>query len=178
MGGATATYSCKTLNGTMRQNARGARVCTRHKVSSVGAPARCTMAPVRFTRKEIALRNSEDDAVVIIDNVVCDLTRFLLDHPGGVEPLMELAGKDASDAFHEVGHSEYARDWMMTFAIGEVVEEERRAVLPWPPSVIDEQAEQREQGGPEGGSTWTTPLLLALVIALLSVYSYLWPQEP
>ncbi|KPJ14961.1 Cytochrome b5 [Papilio machaon] len=134
------------------------------------------MAPVRFTRKEIAQRNSEDDAVVVIDNMVCDLTRFLLDHPGGVEPLMELAGKDASHAFHEVGHSEYARDWMQTFVIGEVVEEERHAVLPWPPSVIDEQAERRELRGPVGESPWATPLLLVLVAAMLSLYLYLWPE--
>lgn len=152
-----------------------------HNAFVARTPARRTMAPVRFTRTEVALRNSEDDAVVVIDNVVCDLTRFLLDHPGGVEPLMELAGKDASHAFHEVGHSEYARDWMLTFAIGEVVEEDRRAVLPWPPSVIEEQAEEaarRAQAGPVRETVWSSPVLLATLVALLCLYSYLWPQEP
>ncbi|KPJ00360.1 PREDICTED: cytochrome b5-like [Papilio xuthus] len=130
------------------------------------------MASALFTRKEVESRNTRNDAVIIIDNVVCDVTRFLLDHPGGIEVLLDNAGKDASKCFHDIGHSEYARDWMQTFAIGEVVPEERRAVLPWPPAEGEEQW-QAEQWSVRGlVDTCGAPLVLAVCAALLYTYLF------
>lgn len=40
---------------------------------------------------------------------------------------MEQAGKDATEAFEDVGHSTDARELMKRFKIGEVVESERKS---------------------------------------------------
>lgn len=47
-------------------------------------------------------------------------------HPGGEEVLLEQAGKDATEAFEDVGHSTDARDLMKKFKVGEVIDAERR----------------------------------------------------
>merc|ERR1711972_886503 len=49
-----------------------------------------------YTMEEIAKHNTADDLWVLINGVVCDVTQFKNDHPGGVDILMENGGKDAS----------------------------------------------------------------------------------
>lgn len=46
-----------------------------------------------FTRGEVAQHNSDDDLWVVINERVYDLTVWLNFHPGGREPLLQMAGK-------------------------------------------------------------------------------------
>nr|CAD7447207.1 unnamed protein product [Timema bartmani] len=50
----------------------------------------------------------------------CDCVLF--QHPGGEEVLLEQAGKDATEAFEDVGHSSDARGLMGKYKVGELVE--------------------------------------------------------
>ena len=49
---------------------------------------------------------------------VYDATKFLDEHPGGEEVLLDMAGKDATDAFEDVGHSDEAREILAGLLIG------------------------------------------------------------
>ncbi|KAE9414254.1 hypothetical protein Angca_006963, partial [Angiostrongylus cantonensis] len=49
---------------------------------------------------------------------VYDVTTFLSEHPGGAEAIMEFAGKDATVAFEDVGHSKDAREMTEEYLIG------------------------------------------------------------
>lgn len=51
---------------------------------------------------------------------------FVLKHPGGEEVLLEQAGKEATEAFEDVGHSTDARELMSKFKVGELIESERK----------------------------------------------------
>lgn len=51
-----------------------------------------------------------------------------LQHPGGEEVLLEQAGNDGSEAFEDVGHSSDARELMVKYKVGEIVEAERKPV--------------------------------------------------
>lgn len=42
------------------------------------------------------------------------------DHPGGDEVLLSATGKDATNDFEDVGHSDSAREMMEKYYIGEV----------------------------------------------------------
>lgn len=51
---------------------------------------------------------------------VYDVSKYLDEHPGGAEILMEFAGKNADDMFEDIGHSTEARAKMKTLEIGVV----------------------------------------------------------
>jgi cytochrome b involved in lipid metabolism len=63
--------------------------------------------------------NSERQWCVIEGNVV-DFTEYKHSHPGGDEILEENAGKDATEAFIQTGHSADARREMAQYVIGKL----------------------------------------------------------
>lgn len=67
--------------------------------------------------------NGDDKSIwFVIHDKVYDVTKFLDEHPGGEEILVEHAGKDSTDEFEDVGHSTDARDMMKEYLIGELRE--------------------------------------------------------
>ncbi|KAF2282607.1 hypothetical protein GH714_043134 [Hevea brasiliensis] len=53
-------------------------------------------------------------------DMVYDVTPFMDDHPGGDEVLLSSTGKDATNDFEDVGHSDSAREMMAKYYIGEI----------------------------------------------------------
>lgn len=133
----------------------------------VGHPQSTRSVMQLFTRKEIEQRSRRNDAAIIIDNVVYDVTKFLEDHPGGVEVLLNNAGKDASRCFHDVGHSDDAKNWRSTFKIGEVVVEDRWEVIKDEPNIVDSHHKLTLRGLID---LWTPPLAFAAIAILMYIY--------
>uniref|UniRef100_A0A914HND8 Cytochrome b5 n=1 Tax=Globodera rostochiensis TaxID=31243 RepID=A0A914HND8_GLORO len=78
----------------------------------------------KLTRAEVAEHNNNSDAWIIIGNKVYDVTKFLDEHPGGMEVLLEKAGEDRTEAFEDIGHSTDARQMKDDFFVGEIDESE------------------------------------------------------
>jgi cytochrome b involved in lipid metabolism len=60
---------------------------------------------------------------------VLDVTKYLDQHPGGAEVILETANKDytvASRMFEDIGHSNEAKAVMKTYIIGDLVLSEGR----------------------------------------------------
>src|SRR5690625_2802735 len=75
----------------------------------------------QFSWSEIEQHNKANDAWIVIDGFVHDVTEFLHEHPGGSEVVTDWLGKDATDAFSDPDahmHSDYAYDVLRTFRIG------------------------------------------------------------
>ena len=51
---------------------------------------------------------------------VYDVSKFMDEHPGGDEVLLSEAGRDGSDAFEDVGHSDDARALLPGMLKGEL----------------------------------------------------------
>jgi cytochrome b involved in lipid metabolism len=82
------------------------------------------------------LAEDKNKCIMMINNRVYDVTAFIdevcylkkmiymkiyfLKHPGGEEVLKEQHGKNASDAFEDVGHSSDAREQMKGYEIAEL----------------------------------------------------------
>jgi len=77
-----------------------------------------------LTMEEIARHCDENDCWIILGEIghekVYDITRFMYLHPGGYEILMEVAGKNAQEAFENVQHSLAAKDRIQDFCIGKL----------------------------------------------------------
>lgn len=71
-----------------------------------------------FTEEEVAKHTTETDCWLIIGGEVYDVSKYLDDHPGGSEVMMEFAGMDGTTMFEDVGHSSEARSTMKDFCIG------------------------------------------------------------
>lgn len=77
-----------------------------------------TCEPV-FTALEVALHNKADDAWLILDGRIYDVSHFVEDHPGGPELLLNHAGGDISEQFDAIHrHSPYARMQLEEYRIG------------------------------------------------------------
>ncbi|KAH9625912.1 hypothetical protein KSS87_023432 [Heliosperma pusillum] len=61
-----------------------------------------------------------DDVIAMSKPSVYDITPFLDDHPGGDDVLLTSTGKDATDDFEDVGHSENARNMLKDYYVGDI----------------------------------------------------------
>lgn len=69
---------------------------------------------------EVARHASDDDAWLVIDGIVYDVTRFLFEHPGGRKVLAPHLGRDATDTFRQVPHTAGAHVLMLNFRVARV----------------------------------------------------------
>ncbi|XP_055911490.1 cytochrome b5 [Eupeodes corollae] len=77
-----------------------------------------------YTLAQVAANNGSEGSRVwiIIKGVVYDVTDFIDKHPGGGELITEYAGKDATKAFNQAGHSSDASADLKKYRIGIVAE--------------------------------------------------------
>lgn len=128
--------------------------------------AAATSANKLFTRAEVVKHTeTSKDTWIIIHNNIYNVSSFLNEHPGGEEVLLEQNGRDATEAFEDIGHSTDARQMMNSYKIGELVEEERTK---------DNGKRARnwsENGNEESSSSWWSWLIpIALGVLATIVY--------
>lgn len=73
-----------------------------------------------YTLDEVSKHDKEDDLWIIIHNGIYNVTKFLKEHPGGEEVLLELAGRDATECFDAIGHSTEAVQLRDMYKVGDV----------------------------------------------------------
>ncbi|XP_042220142.1 cytochrome b5-like isoform X2 [Homarus americanus] len=83
-------------------------------------------SPKMYTLADVLEHTKNDSCWIVIHDKVYDVTKFLDEHPGGEEVLLEQAGGDSTEGFEDVGHSTDAREMMKEYFIGELVEEDRK----------------------------------------------------
>ncbi|KAI1343134.1 cytochrome b5 [Xylariaceae sp. FL0016] len=76
------------------------------------------MADKTFTYQDVAEHNTKKDLFVVIHDKVYDSTKFVDEHPGGEEVLLDVGGQDATEAFEDVGHSDEARETLEQLLVG------------------------------------------------------------
>lgn len=71
----------------------------------------------KYSAEEVAKHNTKNSLWLIISGEVIDVTKFVDDHPGGIDPIVSFAGKDATSGF--VGnHSKNAEKLKNDLKIG------------------------------------------------------------
>ncbi|KAH6688277.1 cytochrome b5-like heme/steroid binding domain-containing protein, partial [Plectosphaerella plurivora] len=78
------------------------------------------MGAVELTYQDVAEHNTKKDLYVVIADKIYDCTKFVDEHPGGEEVLLDVAGQDSTEAFEDVGHSDEARETLEALYVGEL----------------------------------------------------------
>ncbi|KAJ2245775.1 hypothetical protein GGI13_005706 [Coemansia sp. RSA 455] len=73
-----------------------------------------------YTGEEIQQHAKREDIWIVVHGKVYDVTKFLDEHPGGEEVILEHAGIDATEAFEDIGHSDDARELLKDYFIGDL----------------------------------------------------------
>ena len=103
---------------------------------SAGGPLQGTGQPTRlqkrelgvFTREEVAKHNKRGDVWVILQDAdtgkhkVYDLTSYVEEHPGGDDPILSNAGRDATEGFRGPQHPANVFVMVEDFLIGTLAE--------------------------------------------------------
>ncbi|CAG8652372.1 15366_t:CDS:2 [Cetraspora pellucida] len=74
-----------------------------------------------FTFEELSQHNKKGSLYVAIKGKIYDISKFIDEHPGGEVVLLDEAGRDATDAFKDVGHSGEALEILKGLEIGELI---------------------------------------------------------
>lgn len=97
-----------------------------HSGAPNGNAAPLLAAERSLTMEEVKRHNSRDSCWIVIDGTVLDVTRFLPEHPGGLNILLAKAGTDATKAFKSIHLSKGGLDLITRYcpdaAIGHVLD--------------------------------------------------------
>ncbi|KAH9938293.1 cytochrome b5 [Fomitopsis serialis] len=72
-----------------------------------------------ITFEDLKQNNKKDSLYILIHQKVYNVSKFIDEHPGGDEVILAETGKDATEAFEDVGHSDEARAILKDLFIGE-----------------------------------------------------------
>ncbi|KAI9561840.1 hypothetical protein GHT06_012802 [Daphnia sinensis] len=122
------------------------------------------MAEKIITLEEVGKhKDSKTGVWITIHGQVYNVTKFLEEHPGGEEVLMEQAGKDATEPFEDVGHSTDARELLKEYLIGRLPENEAKKVNEKNPA---NWAKKDEETKAASWASWLIPMSLAFVASM------------
>ncbi|GAA5898765.1 hypothetical protein JCM6882_003993 [Rhodosporidiobolus microsporus] len=104
---------------------------------------------------------SKDGLLMLLHGKVYAIAKFCDEHPGGDEVLFGEAGRDATEAFEDVGHSDEAREILEKYYVGEGPGEPAKA-----PAKTARQA-AGTSGESSGGFSYLLPL-----VPLVAYFAY------
>jgi cytochrome b5 len=99
---------------------------------------------------------------------VYDVTKYLDDHPGGAEVMLDVAGQDADEFFEDIGHSKEARAELAKHLIG---------TFKLDAAALAAMAAAAEKKKKESGSGAAALILVALVALVAIVFGYLFQTK-
>ncbi|EPY29466.1 cytochrome b5 [Strigomonas culicis] len=131
-----------------------------------------------YTWEEIKKHDKDDDCWVVMYDKVLDVSKWLNIHPGGLDPIKDMAGLDITSSFESIGHTSTALVKSKTFIIGRV--EGGKAPAPKPAATEERKkwsetsrAELRNYKGGEGIIPLWQIVAGLVVLLLMIIYAML-----
>ncbi|KAG9299220.1 hypothetical protein G9A89_013868 [Geosiphon pyriformis] len=118
----------------------------------------------QYTLNEVSSHRTKSSLYIAVHGKVYDVTNFIDEHPGGEEVLLDEGGKDATEAFDDVGHSEEAYEILKRHYIGELKDAP-------PPSITIKSTPYEKTTQPESPSNFGIFIPIAVLIAYIA-YKY------
>ncbi|KZT12597.1 cytochrome b5 [Laetiporus sulphureus 93-53] len=116
-----------------------------------------------ITYEELKAHNSKESLYILIHQKVYDVAKFIDEHPGGDEVILAETGKDATEAFEDVGHSDEARSILKDLYVGDF---EKDGVLKAKPAYDNSSTSHAVNSAVQQGSN----LMYFVPLAMLGAY--------
>ncbi len=71
-----------------------------------------------MTLEELEKHASHDDCWICVHGIVMDITKFLNEHPGGPDIIVNVSGRDCTVDFEDIGHTDGARSAGNEYIVG------------------------------------------------------------
>ena len=110
-----------------------------------------------FTLEQVSQHKSDKDCWIVIHGKVYNVSKYLDDHPGGPEIILDISGADVTEDFEDTGHSEDARNTLKTLYIGELSEKDKKV-----------SGSSGAVSSGDGGSTGVNYTLILIVLAVIA----------
>ncbi|TEA15939.1 putative cytochrome b5 [Colletotrichum sidae] len=121
-----------------------------------------------LTYQDVAEHNTKKDIYIVVHDKVYDCTKFVDEHPGGEEVLLDVGGQDATEAFEDVGHSDEARETLDQLYVADL---KRQAGDPAPKKQAPASSSASSTESPGFGIGLYAVLLVGGVLAYVA-YQY------
>jgi len=132
------------------------------------------MATKEYTYQDVAEHNTKKDVFMVIHDKVYDATKFIDEHPGGEEVMLDVAGQDATEAFEDVGHSDEARETLDQLLVGNL---KRGANDPVPKSPAVNSSTSNNKADQTTGGIAVYAVILIGGLAAYFAYNYMQEQQ-
>ncbi|PWV13465.1 putative cytochrome b5 [Trypanosoma cruzi] len=122
----------------------------------------------KYAWEEIRKHNTDKDCWVVLYGRVLDVTKFLSQHPGGIDPINDLGGYDITNSFESIGHSSRALVLSKEFIVGDLDKDSK-------PPVVEPKASREDvplTAYKAGGEMIPLSYILASVFALMLLFYY------
>lgn len=126
-----------------------------------------------YALDEIKQHANEKSCWLVIHGKVYDVTEFLEEHPGGYDIIVSSAGKDATQDFDEIGHSNSAKQQLTKFFIGNYEGGDTA-----PAKSETKSAAASEASSPSGAMRLFHVLLPILFIAIAVALNFMYSSKP
>ncbi|KAK8116105.1 hypothetical protein PG984_012607 [Apiospora sp. TS-2023a] len=130
-------------------------------------------AQVELTYQDVAEHNHKKDLYIVVHDKIYDCTKFVDEHPGGEEVMLDVGGQDATEAFEDVGHSDEARETLEQLLIGKL---KRQAGDPAPKASTPANPSGANTSSAGLGSMLYAVILIGGLVAF-GAYQYMQSQE-
>ncbi|KAK3941630.1 cytochrome b5-like heme/steroid binding domain-containing protein [Diplogelasinospora grovesii] len=127
-----------------------------------------------LTYQDVAEHNTKKDLYVVIHDTIYDATKFVDEHPGGEEVLLDVGGQDATEAFEDVGHSDEARETLEQLKVGVL---KRKPGDPKPKAPTPGSIAPAAQTGAAGMGVGLYALVLIGGLVAFGAYQYMQQQQ-
>jgi len=127
-----------------------------------------------YTYQDVAEHNTKKDIFVVIHDKIYDASKFIDEHPGGEEVMLDVAGQDATEAFEDVGHSDEARETLAQLLVGTL---KRKPGDPTPKAPIPGAVAPAAQTGAAGMGIGLYAIVLIGGLVAFGAYQYMQQQQ-
>ncbi|CEP16286.1 hypothetical protein [Parasitella parasitica] len=121
-----------------------------------------------YSLDDVSKHNIKSDLWMTIHNKVYNITDFVLEHPGGEEVLLDEAGKDATESFEDIGHSDEAREILEKYLVGALDEASQKKTHNFNVIRAGELPEEKKSSG-----SFLRVLLPALAVVGVIAYKFI-----